>query len=481
MKRIVLLLLTASMLLGCLPTPEQDIVVNKTEGGLDAAISATSPAPVYETEQIDLAAPLQSSEPAGTLRSALNAPSHCTDSAEGKVFGGTLKVSIDADVEVPNVASVPVFTVRDKVFSATETEQAVKLLLGDGPYYNYNRERMYRDSDKAKIDENAEILAALDARAYGENFPYDSYRKRCEESLKSHSESLASLPEPGPMEPWTGSFSDAYLQLADASNRRFMMDEGELYLYDAIGSVAFANTVRRMPENETERQAADAASAVFAALSGTPFRVTGIEGDYELFNAQYGSKRPIRQYNVRLAPLYAGIPAYPYTAYHGSDTGRQAAGVSSSDDYGEPIRPTVAEALVKDGEVIALNWYNVFTITGTENENVALLPFEKVLDVFKRQVYYSIYFDPPEPDETGDPVMQMVVERICFSYMRVKKADGSGESYLLPVWDFMGYDYNPEDPHTEHDLVGTKAWFAHQSLLTVNAVDGSILDRDKGY
>ena len=30
------------------------------------------------------------------------------------------------------------------------------------------------------------------------------------------------------------------------------------------------------------------------------------------------------------------------------------------------------------------------------------------------------------------------------------------ERYLLPVWDFMGYCYNPQYSHTEADLIGTK-------------------------
>ncbi len=53
------------------------------------------------------------------------------------------------------------------------------------------------------------------------------------------------------------------------------------------------------------------------------------------------------------------------------------------------------------------------------------------------------------------------------------------ERYLLPVWDFMGYTYNARDP--EKNLPGTLAWFSGQSLLTISAVDGSIIDRDRGY
>ena len=50
---------------------------------------------------------------------------------------------------------------------------------------------------------------------------------------------------------------------------------------------------------------------------------------------------------------------------------------------------------------------------------------------------------------------EWTVHSIRFSYMRVKKAD-SPDYWLLPVWDF-------------------------DDILTVNAVDGSIVNRSAGY
>ncbi len=369
---------------------------------------------------------------------------------------------------------------KDLISATAEKERMAKLVLGDGPYYKFNLERSYKDSDKANIDSMLKRIEELDNRIFGEDYPYDDYREGYEHNLKSYMESYAQLPEPGPMEPWPGSFDAEHMSLADENNNWIMIDVGEFYFHDSIGNSAFAFDAKRMPETDEERQAADAASAVFSALSDTPFRVSGIVGDNDGFNALYAgvAQRPVEQYSVRLTPVFSGIPAYPYSSYHGSDTGRQAAGVSS-DDYDDPVRPMSADALVENGKVIALSWYNVYDVVGTENENVTLLPFDKILEKFKKQVYYSIYFDPPED---GDPeaTMVMVVEHIRLSYMRVKKPD-SDECWLLPVWDFLGYDYNPAYAHTERDLRGTKSWFSNQSLLTINAIDGSIIDRDKGY
>ena len=64
--------------------------------------------------------------------------------------------------------------------------------------------------------------------------------------------------------------------------------------------------------------------------------------------------------------------------------------------------------------------------------------------------------------------------------MRVKKQDGNGESYLLPVWDFIGYIYDADRPQDRDSIVALNA-YAAQSLLTVNAIDGSVIDRLIGY
>ena len=138
MKRITGILLSLFLLLACVPTPEEEVVLNKTEGRLEAAITETTPLPAYQTEEVVLqpnrtesevpqgSDPQPTDEPRGTLRAALSAPEHYTDSVEGKVYGGMLQIEIDADIEVPNVSAVPVFSVQIKTFSPEEKEKIAK-------------------------------------------------------------------------------------------------------------------------------------------------------------------------------------------------------------------------------------------------------------------------------------------------------------------------------------------------------------------
>lgn len=479
MKRIVILCLILTLLLACVPTPTEEVVLNKTEGRLEAAITETTPVPAYETEQVELQTgepetpqgsdQKPADEPRGTLRTAIGAPEHYTDAVENKVYGGTLTVQIDADVEIPNVSAVPVYTVRDRAFTPEEREHITKLLLGDGPYYNFNSALEEQMRVKRRIETLMKQLSDYNSRAYGEDYPYENYRKGIEMNLEYAQKHYAELPQPGSSQPWTGGFAAERVVVADARNRHVGISDTSIFFYDEFGSAPepFGG---HTPETAEQTEAMQMTEALFFDMTGEHFAATGVKGANEwLVKDHHISPEQLSQedYSVNMAHTVAGIPCYPYSAFHGSDTAQQAAGFSQ--DYDSPMIPEHCDVLVQNGKVAAIQWYNAFAVAGTENENVALLPFDDVLNVFRQQIFRSIYLDPAEGNQP-ETVENMVVERIVLSYMRVKKKDAPNEQYLLPVWDFMGY--------TE-DI--SKEWFANQSLLTINAIDGSIIDRNAGY
>ena len=497
-KKIIACSIALLFLVACVPTPSEEVVVGKAEGRLENLIAESHPVEVYAVESApqDSAAPVPTeagtvpNEPAptvsdadgelpaeNTLRAALGAPGHTADAVSGKVYGGTLNVNIDAEVEVPNVAAVPVYTVRVKTFTPEERERITKRLLGEGPYYKFNPDLSRKVAEKRAIEETTQKIADCDNRIYGENYDYESARWMHEQNLQQYLKSYAELPEPGPMEPWAGSFDSEKTAIADAENRYLAFSDGSMWLHDQAFSSP--HSFGGHPAETPEQQAAmDIAEKTLNEVMGETFTAATITYDKDLFMKNLGLSAqdfPPSEYSVGLLRTAAGIPCYPYSAYHGSDTALEAAGVSQ--DYDDPVLPEQVEVLVRDGEMVALNWYNAIEFVRTENENVALLPFEQILDIFKKQIFRSIYLDKAE---NGEWTETMVIERICLSYMKVRKKDAPTERYLLPVWDFMGYTYN-EALDDASQMLGHKVWFSGQSLLTINAIDGSIIDREAGY
>ena len=132
-SRRIAIALFALLLTACQPTPEADVVVNKTEGKLEELLVAT---------------PEASPAPEVKLKAWVNAPESVREDLNGHVYGGELTVHIDAAVEVPEVSRVPVYTVRFRTFRTQEKEALTKKLLGDGPYFDGNRDRaIYANCD----------------------------------------------------------------------------------------------------------------------------------------------------------------------------------------------------------------------------------------------------------------------------------------------------------------------------------------------
>ena len=181
------------------------------------------------------------------------------------------------------------------------------------------------------------------------------------------------------------------------------------------------------------------------------------QGLRERFNSDTGVDDG--SYKITLRPVYEGIPVYEWNSYYGSDSAAQQAGLS----FAQPPMKESLGAEVRGGQLVVLSWIDPLEVLGTENENVTLLPFERIMEIFEKQVFMNVYLSGGE--------RTVKVTDVFFSYRCVKIKD-SDQYYLLPAWDFVGYD-------TLIAGKGPVKW--KDSILSVNAVDGSILNDLLGY
>lgn len=155
-----------------------------------------------------------------------------------------------------------------------------------------------------------------------------------------------------------------------------------------------------------------------------------------------------------------------------------------SGEYGEPWNYEYMTFYVDDTGIIAFAWDNPKQVFETLNSNVALLPFEKIKDCFKKQVIiknatlsdFSEYYD----------YTIMKVSRVELGMTIVKKKDTKDEFMAIPVWDFFGgltwayTDKAMKEWKESKKIYDTITW-EDLSELTINAIDGSIIDRSLGY
>ena len=480
MKKILAFTLCSMLLFACVPTPEVEPVIHKNEGNLEQQLAAT-PVPGYETDTDEISLHGAEEQPKeNTLRKTVGAPETLTESFDGQAVGAHLYIEIDATVDVPNVEKVPVLRGEVGYEPEKAAERLTRLLIGDesgdGSYIRPGH------NERAVLQKEMEFyqrwIEALNDKPYGPAADYAQIREDLQYNLDVLAQCYRSASDENdsPDRPWTGSFADAKeaFSISSGTFAVSLMRGGKVFVYAASGGVTVNNRaeMNRGPRSEAEQAVLDHAVAFANSLGWARVIAQWINDDDETYRMLYNSETGFDSgsKHFSLLPVYEGIPVYPYTTFSGTDTGKQAAGVHFDKDLEqEEIFGTAYE-----GTVSKLHWRCPFTVTGVENENVPLLSFERIMELFRQQIFRGIYLD------SGHDMTYHVTD-VRLSYLRVKKLN-SDSYYLLPVWDFIGYQiYDFDSGRSVGEINVSRAFWRNESILTINAVDGSIIDRNLGY
>ena len=131
--------------------------------------------------------------------------------------------------------------------------------------------------------------------------------------------------------------------------------------------------------------------------------------------------------------------------------------INSADEY--------ISVVVEDGQIVLLDWCNHFERGACVNENVPLLPFADIERAIKNAVFTEHFLD----EGINDTVR---IVRIELNMMRVRQRDAADTCYFLPVWDVLAYGTVWGDAEPVHFF---------SAYVTINAIDGSRIDRTRGY
>ena len=122
-------------------------------------------------------------------------------------------------------------------------------------------------------------------------------------------------------------------------------------------------------------------------------------------------------------------------------------------------------ATVDEDGVSRLSWDAALEQTDIVKEYTDILSFEQIISIFEDSIL-ELY--------GNDRDLEMVINTISLSMLPVK-VEGSDEIISIPVWDFRGYSYDPNDAEEKERVA--KYNVDRTSYLTINAVDGSLVKR----
>ena len=197
------------------------------------------------------------------------------------------------------------------------------------------------------------------------------------------------------------------------------------------------------------------------------------------------------------------MPAFPFTYEFIQQIGFMPGGTAADLQNAQSYQYERITVCVDDTGVTALQFYGKMDVLEKTSQNAALLPFEKIIKTFEEQVFNHYSLTDPGNKNPQSPVKStFFIKRITLGYTRVSQKDKQGEYLLVPVWDFFGSMQNEYDMDAvEKDLIrrgGTQEQIdiclenyeaiqdkevsnGYNSFLSINAIDGSIINRTYGY
>lgn len=123
-----------------------------------------------------------------------------------------------------------------------------------------------------------------------------------------------------------------------------------------------------------------------------------------------------------------------------------------------------------DEGLASFEWVNPWKVEELSVDPVFLMPFAEIRDIFQEMIVKKSL---DEFYEEGDSV-EICVDKVRLGYMKVQEpGEENMEGTLIPVWDFFG-------SKTWRNAAGEiKYTFGidYESLLTVNAMDGTLVER----
>ncbi len=448
--KTVILLIVCALLAGCQSTPEKSAVVQKND--LDQQIMQTAnPASSNETEDI----------------------------WQETLEQDGVKVVIDATVEIPDVASWPVIKVTPYGFTEQDAQKAVDVFMQGQPIYEADNVRSKADIEQDIIWVNQQIEKAETDDRFDLGFLeaelkdyQEQYNKAPEKEPEREQSTLKFKTNPDPNAEVSRSI---YVQadLGDSTPAKFCVDVSDDCLFSGLTFIRYNNhrtfydpyeaTETLVGLNVSKKDALKTAQDILKKMGvgevTLVYAQAGVD-DYgfrlSAFSDTVSDPSRKKCYIFYFSRVVQGIPV-TYAEYTN--------GISTDDNgatYDRVWHNELIEVLVDDSGVLRLEWQNPCTIGETLNENVKLQDFEEIKDIFRKQMFFEKTWSVTSADKSG-----ITIKRAVLGLMRVRMKEN--EYAYMPVWDFIG-DWE-SDAQTVENL----------SFLTVNAVDGSVINQELGY
>lgn len=496
MKRIICMIVCLSVLLcGCQKTPEEAVVVQKdSERLVEMAQAAPQP---DEEEDADNE----------SLRERLGIPERCEEIIQQD--GDELKIIVEADVQIPGEAYIPAARGKADNFPQELIDKFYTELIGDTVMYQSTTQR-------TKDELERDIIAAEKQLAEAEDWE----KSTAEMIVAALREEYAKAPEEITLEIADGKLKSRRLEdgkkdilkgdqtYLDVMENTYGGKEFSVYnnteYENAVGvgdSVSFVdedgNVQSHTPSSGAELEYhrhgrwddlldrggvykyADATEQSLngGSVDGCRLRITAKE-----------ARAVVEDFTEKMGIAYMAIDEVSLVTNTSGQAGakqiwqfdlfRTVNGVEIVSDIDQTSADGTGTSAswmnerlfigVDDEGIRDIYWGGPLNVSEIVAENSAMLPFSEIKSIFEKMM--RIKYEPEV--RSSDIALEHHITRIRLSLQRISEANSFTTGLLVPVWNFYGYvSYDGEEQPKEEQ------W----PLLTINGIDGSVIDLYKGY
>ncbi|MCI8485391.1 MAG: hypothetical protein HFH41_13795 [Lachnospiraceae bacterium] len=486
--------LCISILAGCQETPENSIVKQK----------GTESIKEYESGE----------ETASPLKEILGVPEHYSNKKSYEE--GALVIDTDAEVILPEASSINTYQVSAKEVNQDMIDQVTKTFFeGDKIYHAHS----YGQWTKEQYQEDITVLKKykaegnLDPYDYGKDengqlqFDIDAVIARDEEAMKDAPDEVVKeevTPAFG-LEYWNGKGEEKEKEVdersfygvaeTDQGNYNYMIS------YDLAPDIVFKISKIREDiadprefsswleteyvmgtDPENENYVSEDTVKKFLNISYEDAEKTAREKveklgwNLELYNWDYAvfhhGEGGVREDNIidggyifHFTRKLDQVPV-TYTSSYGG-------GLEDMDSTLEPWSYERCDVIVGDDGIQNVEIYNPYEIGEIQTEHVKLMDFDSIVKIYEQMMEVSnADISEFEKNRTYH------IKKITLGYSRIYDPTTENDvGLLVPVWDFFGgFDVENED-YTEKN----SGEYSNQSFMTINAIDGTVIDRGLGY
>ncbi len=497
MKKISMIVLAALMLLSmaaCQATPNKNIVIGKS---LDDMIDKATESQTAE----------QSRAQGSTIAAKVGAKEIYTTElvdAQGKVT-----IHVNADVQIPDVSGVSVQRVGKGEFTQAQVDVLMDMLM-KGEAFSGDDFKL----TKSEIQQQILEIQAMDIEDASENSDIASKRGEGYQDavLAQLQEQLETAPETNERIPITGQLEPMDPEIDfDSGNKLYALAQSDQGGYESLSiynykdypgntidytsekngfsrnmgyfmtkeamelsSYTGIESIESIPDATISQEDAKAqAEALISALGVENMMCDEADkmygGSYEMMvdGSEYINPRKCVWF-LRYSRSVDNVPV-TYTVYDCMkvEENNQSAPWSYED-------MTFA---IDDTGIVGFSWRSPYTAAETITQNANLISFDDVTDVFETMSMAVHAWDGYAQGSPNLKAVNITVDHIKFGLARITEQNKRDSGLLVPVWDFFGTATQIFDQNGQEKRYGD----GHIPILTINAIDGSIINRSLGY